>query len=884
MNREGDIETLNSINSFPSKKVDMICVEKHTEVVNQKNTNITSGKMYINPKFLQNNFHTSVHSNSIQSMNLVTVKPSVHVNPKLYAQIMKTNSLKETSSCGHMAVDENLTDRQIHNEDLLKHFKVDGNSIVNSSKYLYCSKTKLIKQNTQHIGTNAKKQSESSIKLVPKKSSPVCSPTGPLMTLSKTKLVRAPIKSRRNSCQSSKNLLNNLSSTKKPLKLNVGRRPSLNSVMFRVSNTKLVRVPLKQRKNNVQEILHNSNDTSHTSSSMPLISLSKTKLVRSPVKQRKSSLSNKLSKRTLQSSSRTKFASKQFEPRSVISVSRTKLIRSPVKPRRTSNSENSMARQRESSKSCVYTAMIPSRVRRSSVKTPNVVIKAAKAVRSKYKIIRSPLLRNSLSYSTNRSLVTRQTRYKIDRRLHKTLKTSKCFKKYSLQFDDKEKSKHHSYKKPKYLLSPLKFWNRTWRKTLCPRKIMVTDKKLMRIGRSPVFGNKKEKRNIQQNLCLVQIGGVLYKTSKMKLTRSHTSKCKSQDVSQQDQSLKRHKMSSSLIVSVRGNKFLMDSTGKRLVKVSQKQALSDCKNQTPVKRIDIGGVTFIQKSKNVLIRTNTHAARTFVSQAKQKSIAMLTNKLKKSNQPCIFYHRFGKCTRKENGTCPYIHDPKQIAICRKFLQGCCEMNCTLSHDVGPEKMPTCKYFLEGCCVRENCPYLHVKVNEKAAICEKFLQGYCPDGKKCRKRHSFLCPEFDRTGKCSKGKYCPYRHQTVAKKKIIPVSKKCVVSVKKEHKVPEQTERKRYYETDKPTSIEQKREENVGENSPVNIGSDLEAKRLKLLKKVNDMKRAWLRAQSGGEGDLQTNSDEKAECTYKPEMKRPKIGTLPSYIPLTSDLQ
>lgn len=39
-------------------------------------------------------------------------------------------------------------------------------------------------------------------------------------------------------------------------------------------------------------------------------------------------------------------------------------------------------------------------------------------------------------------------------------------------------------------------------------------------------------------------------------------------------------------------------------------------------------------------------------------------------------------------------------------------------------MPTCKFFLEGMCSREDCPYLHVKVNPKAEICQDFLKGYC----------------------------------------------------------------------------------------------------------------------------------------------------------------
>lgn len=54
-----------------------------------------------------------------------------------------------------------------------------------------------------------------------------------------------------------------------------------------------------------------------------------------------------------------------------------------------------------------------------------------------------------------------------------------------------------------------------------------------------------------------------------------------------------------------------------------------------------------------------------VSIAKMKSIALLTNKLRKNNQPCLIYHRFGKCNAKEEGKCWRVHDPKNIAICRK---------------------------------------------------------------------------------------------------------------------------------------------------------------------------------------------------------------------------
>ena len=59
----------------------------------------------------------------------------------------------------------------------------------------------------------------------------------------------------------------------------------------------------------------------------------------------------------------------------------------------------------------------------------------------------------------------------------------------------------------------------------------------------------------------------------------------------------------------------------------------------------------------------------------------------------MFFNKFGKCKKKEDGVCPYIHDPEKVAVCRKFLQGnCFKDNCLLSHKVAPEKMPNCKFL------------------------------------------------------------------------------------------------------------------------------------------------------------------------------------------------
>lgn len=62
--------------------------------------------------------------------------------------------------------------------------------------------------------------------------------------------------------------------------------------------------------------------------------------------------------------------------------------------------------------------------------------------------------------------------------------------------------------------------------------------------------------------------------------------------------------------------------------------------------------------------------------------------------------------------------------------------------------------------------------------------------------------------------------------------------------------------------------------------DLNVKRLKLLKKVDDMKRALQNAQCHTDGQMVAGSDLMHE-TGDPEAKRPKLGILPAYIPLGS---
>ncbi|CAH1187645.1 unnamed protein product [Phyllotreta striolata] len=165
----------------------------------------------------------------------------------------------------------------------------------------------------------------------------------------------------------------------------------------------------------------------------------------------------------------------------------------------------------------------------------------------------------------------------------------------------------------------------------------------------------------------------------------------------------------------------------------------------------------LKKSRYKIIRNN--ASKKKVVNKKKTS----RGSMRKCNIPCPFYRKFGKCKGKDMGKCHRKHDPDQIALCTKFLQGACvDTKCLLSHNVSAEKMPTCKFYLEGSCSKDNCPYLHVRINPKADICRDFIEGFCKKASQCDKRHQFLCPDFEKKGSCSKTR-CPYPHGRMVRK-------------------------------------------------------------------------------------------------------------------------
>ncbi|XP_046736290.1 zinc finger CCCH domain-containing protein 3 [Diprion similis] len=391
-------------------------------------------------------------------------------------------------------------------------------------------------------------------------------------------------------------------------------------------------------------------------------------------------------------------------------------------------------------------------------------------------------------------------------------------------------------------------------------------KKRLSIGKSSV--NLANKKASGSTTGLVRIGGILYKSSRNQLVRSRN----------EPQPSKRKRC----IINVKGDRFVMASNGKKLRRLCTSGNNSgNLKRPNPVSRVDIGGMTFVERAPNVLVRA--HTKRSISTKVKQRSIQILRNKMRKNNQPCLIFQKFGYCAGQVKSTCPRLHDKKQVALCRNFLQGKCLLdNCPMSHAVCPEKMPTCKYFLEGCCNRDQCPYLHVKVSPNTPICTQFLQGYCAEANKCKLRHVYVCPEFERSENCAKGKYCPYPHKSgsAERKQSNKSFQRKVVARKKTTKSESTVEasscaedRKRYY--DEASSSK----------------GDIEQKRKKILDSVKLMKRVKMAEMLGNnEGIHKGNDSNEATVTETNENnddcieedscpKRTPLGSLPAYIPI-----
>ncbi|CAH0386791.1 unnamed protein product [Bemisia tabaci] len=210
---------------------------------------------------------------------------------------------------------------------------------------------------------------------------------------------------------------------------------------------------------------------------------------------------------------------------------------------------------------------------------------------------------------------------------------------------------------------------------------------------------------------------------------------------------------------------------------------------------------------------------------------------RKNNTPCENYHKYGRCKMFLAGKCLKLHDKKYVAICQAFIQGACKNDkCLLSHDTIPQKMPTCLHFLQGACSRNNCLYPHVKLSSKAPICRDFVRGFCPLGLECDKLHVLLCPELEKDGVCSNKANCKFAHRKKVHKKKINLDK-----------LPEEDN-----STTAATAQLPKIEDSPSTESEMN----------------DEPSRRYF-----------STSSEKELKSFIPQ--RPKLGTLPSFIPLSS---
>uniref|UniRef100_A0A182FEY2 C3H1-type domain-containing protein n=2 Tax=Anopheles albimanus TaxID=7167 RepID=A0A182FEY2_ANOAL len=438
---------------------------------------------------------------------------------------------------------------------------------------------------------------------------------------------------------------------------------------------------------------------------------------------------------------------------------------------------------------------------------------------------------------------------------------------------------------------------------LTTRRVVITDPKLLKLKRKTATKSFDEPGHSKaaiayasknKKLVLVNINGVLYLSSTNKLQ-------KSLPAAKPAVAPTVRKGAKEQVLVIRGTRFALDRTGMRLRTIAserdgERKIGGSIRAPEPhrMHRIDIGGLTYKARKDGTFVRTDVHRTRNHLSVAKQRSIQVLTSRLRKCNEPCHIYRRLGKCLAHSRGKCPKLHDPKHISICRKFLSGECTVEgCLLSHNVTLEKMPVCRFFLEGRCVRDVCPYLHKKVSEKERICDAFLHGFCPLADKCPNRHVFQCPEFERNGRCERIK-CPYPHGRKETKPKPPPHRTAPVD--------SDSEATKLETADLPATIvpvRYYRDDTTGETGELSVHDRRQLTRM--LGAVDKMKQrhgedagsvsiqtdaATPRAASSDEtpeqsieGEACEEEEQTEEDTRPPVLRRKKLGTLPSFIPI-----
>lgn len=185
-------------------------------------------------------------------------------------------------------------------------------------------------------------------------------------------------------------------------------------------------------------------------------------------------------------------------------------------------------------------------------------------------------------------------------------------------------------------------------------------------------------RSTKKMLTFLNINGILYKSNRRKLEKTASSTSSPYSLSTAATPAKAQPSSTKTPPSyrrliVRGENFLLDASGKHLVRVTtgaaaaasapNKPTAMSQANAGPLKRIDIGKVTFVKNANGTYERTDYHKSRYHLSVAKQRSINTLTNRLVKTNVPCPIFRKLGKCAAFVRGKCAKLHDKKLVDVC-----------------------------------------------------------------------------------------------------------------------------------------------------------------------------------------------------------------------------
>lgn len=156
-------------------------------------------------------------------------------------------------------------------------------------------------------------------------------------------------------------------------------------------------------------------------------------------------------------------------------------------------------------------------------------------------------------------------------------------------------------------------------------------------------------------------------------------------------------------------------------------------------------------------------------------------------------------------------------------------------------MPVCKFFLQGLCVRDDCPYLHKKLNEKAQICLEFQRGFCELADKVSYFGGAILFQEFLFSKCDKKHENLVLPRTTKVRKVIKT--KSIKPVIPEELVKEK-EVCRYFGDEDLTLERESATTAETEDFNESSGTDIE--------------------------------DDSIECKV---LKRPKLGVLPAFIPL-----